>query len=85
MVDIAVTMAGAVGCFAYVLTSQRRKAKKPIYAIKGIILLFAAFIYGYALFGPDTYFIRSGWATNIVWIMFISAFFANLMTDWRKK
>lgn len=84
-VVIFACLVGAGLSIAYVLTDQRRAAKKPVYASKAVILTLAAIIYLIALFQEDVYLVRSGWATQIVLFMLICALIANIMSDWRKK
>lgn|GEM_PF-7040564 len=78
-------LAGAVGCLAYVLTDQRRKAKKPVYAIASIELLYVAIIYGLGAFGVDVYLLKTGWLGAIGYYLLISTFGALIITDWRKR
>lgn len=85
IIVILFCLIGAGLSFAYVATNQRRKAKKPVYFAKAIILLMAALIYLTALIGFDLYFVRSGWATQTVLVMFILALIANILSDWYIK
>jgi hypothetical protein len=85
VVVILACLTGAGLSIAYVFTDQRRKAKKPVYAAKAVILLFAALIYTFGLVDPKIYLIRSGWATQLILFMFVCALTANIVTDWRKR
>lgn len=84
-VVIFACLVGAGLSIAYVLTDQRRAAKKPIYAWKAAILTLAAIIYLIALFQENIYLVKSGWATQIVLFMLVCALIANVISDWRKK
>lgn len=84
-VVILFCLTGAGLSMAYVVTNQRRKAKKPVYFAKATVLVLAALIYLSALIGFDIDFVRSGWATQVVLIMLISLIAASILSDWYIK
>lgn len=80
-------------CLAYVLTDQRRKAKKPAYLVKAMLLIIAGSIYilaamvqhgDYQIPPFVVYAIRSGWATISILILLLCVIAASVMADWRK-
>ena len=87
------SLAFSVICLSYVLTNQRRKAKKPVYFAASMLFLISAAIYTLAFFVTYDdynippwifYAIRSGWAT-VVNLVFVGATVAaNVLADWLK-
>lgn len=80
---VIVALIGFAACMAYVLTPQRRKAKKPVYLLVGLGFLYLATVYLMTFFF-SLYVIRSGWATVIGMIILMFAVIAIIITDWRK-
>lgn len=75
---------GAGACFAYVLTDQRRKAQKPIYAIAGFGFLYAIIIYAAGVFSINpVYLLRSGWLGAIAFYILTVAYIAVIIVNWR--
>ena len=70
-------------CLAYVLTNQRRKAKKPVYAWAASVFLYLGGVYVAAMI-TDAYLIRSGWMGVLGLILLVFAFIANVFADWRR-
>lgn len=79
---VAALLAAAV-CLAYVLTPQRRKAKKPIYAWAATVFVYLGGVYVTAIL-TDAYLIRSGWLGILGLILLVFAFIANVIADWRR-
>lgn len=80
-------------CLAYVLTDQRRKAKKSVYLVTAMLLIIAGSIYilaalvqygTYQIPAIVVYFIRSGWATVSILILLTGVVAANVLADWRR-
>lgn len=80
-------------CLAYVLTDQRRKAKKSVYLVTAMLLIIAGSIYLVAAIYQDgsypipsaiVYAIRSGWATVSILILLTGVIAANILADWRR-
>ena len=84
----------AVFCIAYVLTDQRRKSKKPVYAASGMLFIIATAVYIIAAIVSSgkqplplwlIYASRSGWLSIVIIILLVGAFVANVFADWRKN
>lgn len=95
LVTMIMAVVGGVACFAYAFTDQRRKAKKPFYAIAGIGFVMSALIYAVGVFinpaqpGLNDFWIevyqllRAGWLGAGVYWLLVSAFIGIIVTDWR--
>lgn len=79
---IAALVAAAV-CLAYVLTPQRRRAKKPVYAWAATVFIYLGGVYVAAII-TDAYLIKSGWLGILGLILLVFAFIANVIADWRR-
>lgn len=83
----------AATCLSYVLTNQRRKAKKPLYFAAAMLFIISASAYILATLiqhgnypFPDwmIYWVRSGWLTVVNLVLIGGALSANVLADWRK-
>lgn len=85
MATVIIALIAAGACFSYTVTDQRRKAKKPVYAVAGLCFLYFAGIYAWGVWSPEpVYLLRSGWLGAIGQYMLAALFVALLITDWRK-
>lgn len=80
-----VALSGASVCIAYVVTRQRRKAKRPIYAISALLMILGAITYIYGFYNDTSVFIRAGWATAILSVLLIVVIIANTLADWKRE
>ena len=79
---VIVALIGFSTCIAYVVTPQRRKAKKPVYLLVGLGFLYLAIVY-LSTFFTSLYAVRSGWASVIGMTLLMFAVIAIIITDWR--
>lgn len=88
LLTMILALLGAIACFAFVFTNQRRKAKKPVYLVTGFGFLYMALAYSLGVFPNPPIFLRSllftGWLSAIGNYLLFMAFFAIIITDWRR-
>ena len=85
VVLIATSLITALLCFSYAATRQRRRAKKPVYLVAGLLFLYAALVYLYGLtIGAGSYIMRSGWLTSVNFFLLAFAYIMLIITDWRR-
>lgn len=85
VVLIIASLVTSLLCFSYAVTRQRRRAKRPVYFVVGLLFLYASGVYLYGLtIGAGSYLLRSGWLTSINFVLLTFAFIALIITDWRK-
>lgn len=80
---------GAIACFSYALTNQRRRMKKPVYAIAGIAFVLGATFYAFGAFDlyPDSVFrklLMTGWLSAITFYLLVANFIMVIITDWKR-
>ena len=90
LITMLMMAAGAVACFAYALTNQRRQAKKPVYAWAGFVFLAGAIIYSFGAFDlyPDSVFrkwLMTGWLSALTFYLLVSIYIAAIIQDWKKN
>ena len=90
VITTIIALAGAIACFSYALTDQRRRAKKPVYTLAGIGFMFGVVFYSVGIFdiAADTIFRKwlvQGWLSAILFYLLTSAYIAVIITDWRRK
>ena len=78
-----VALGGAIACFAYVVTRQRRRAKKPTYLAAGFGFVYMGVVYFLGAVGIQSYLLRSGWLTILGLIYLAGVYIANVIADWR--
>jgi len=69
----------------YVVTCQRRAAKKPLRLLTAGAGLFFIGIYLWALFDPTVYLVRSGILTRLGVIFLLILLMADAIADWRTE
>jgi cytochrome c biogenesis protein CcdA len=74
----------AGAAIAYAVTDQRRKAKRPVYFIGGLIIIYLALIYFASYLGSTAYVLRSGLLTRAGVVALCFVLVAIVITDWRK-
>lgn len=88
LITMLLALLGAVACFAYVFTRQRRKAKKPVYMIAGFGFLYAVLSYSLGVFpNPPAFLLSllySGWLGAISYYLIVLSYIAIIITDWRR-
>lgn len=84
-----IAIVGALACsgisIAYVLTRQRRKAKKPTRLITAMGCLYFATLYIVGLVNPNIYLIRAGILTRLGVILLFALLISEVIADWRKE
>jgi hypothetical protein len=85
LITALLALSAAIACFGYALTDQRRRAKKPVYAVAGIGFLYWCVIYASGSAGANWYLLKTGWLGAIGYYLLIMAFLALIVTDWRRN
>jgi hypothetical protein len=72
---IVMVCALAVSIYEFVDVHRAPEYRKMVRALKGILLLYFAGLYGYALWGPSNYWVQTGVTsrTGLIIIFFVMA------------
>lgn len=90
LLTMLIMAAGAIACFSYALTNQRRKAKKPVYAWAGLVFIVGSIFYAVGAFDlfPSSVFrklLQTGWLSAITFYLLVSIYIAAIIQDWKKN
>lgn len=69
----------------YVITRQRRVAKKPLRLLAAGAALFFIGVYLWILFDPTVYLVRSGILTRVGVVFLLILLMADAIADWRTE
>lgn len=78
---VAIVCAGAN--IAYVLTDQRRRAKKPVRLVAGLGSIYLTVIYAWAYLDSSSLIIRTGFLTRLGVITLLVLYLAEVIADWQ--
>lgn len=85
MVAILMTALTALGALAYVITKQRRKAKRSLRWFEFAAMLYVVVIYSLGLAGMQMPLLRSGILTVFAMVIVSGLLLAEIVLDWKRE